>query len=126
MKPIQQTDDFLIEEIQRMYNLLGRAPIGYTEYKYRQKAINRFGSWENALQLAGVNGATISDEGLEIRARYIHEAKEIYRILGRAPKKTDFDDYRMVRYYFGTLGKLCEAAGMKRKNNSWVATENTL
>lgn len=120
MKSIQHTDDFLIEEIKRMNDVLGRPPVSYAEYKYKQTAISRFGSWENALQLAGLKMYAAADEGLEIRARYIREAKEINRILGRTPRAEDFDDYRKVKYYFETLGALYEAAGMKKKNNAWV------
>ncbi|WP_430534175.1 hypothetical protein [Listeria rocourtiae] len=97
------TDEYLIEEVNRITKVLGRPPIGAaSEFPGVGAATKSFGSWEEFLNAAGLSLVAPEGEGQEIKERYIKEAKEIIRILGRTPKMTDFDDYRIVKYYFGS------------------------
>lgn len=119
LKKIKYTDAFLIEELQRVANQIKRPPVGVAEYPYKKTVIERFGSWENALRMAGLTLHATEDEGPEIRTRYIREVKEICRVWKRVPRVRDFDDIRTVRYYFHTLSALLEAAGMVKKSNGY-------
>ncbi|KGL41820.1 hypothetical protein BMT55_01935 [Listeria newyorkensis] len=121
------TDEFLIEELQRISTKIGRPPSGLAEYRYKYTAVDRFGSWEHTLRMAGLTLYATEDEGLEIRARYIREVKEIYRIWGRVPRCRDFEDIQTVKYYFRTLSGLLEASGMiKKPNGNWEIPKDFL
>ncbi|MBC6316967.1 homing endonuclease associated repeat-containing protein [Listeria grandensis] len=127
MSKNKYTDEFLIEELQRISTKLGRPPSGLAEYPYKYTVVGRFDSWENTLCMAGLTLYASENEGLEIRARYIREVKEIYRIWGRIPRSRDFEDIQTVKYYFRTLSGLLEAAGMiKKSNGNWEIPKDFL
>lgn len=97
------TDEYLIDEVKRITKVLGRPPIGAaSEFPGVGAATKSFGSWEQFLNAADLTLVAPEGEGKETKERYIKEANEIIRILGRTPKMTDFDDYRVVKYYFGS------------------------
>ncbi|MBC2173856.1 homing endonuclease associated repeat-containing protein [Listeria booriae] len=113
------TDQFLIEEVIRTAKLLGRPPVGVTEYQYRNLATQRFGSWIKFLSEADLHWKADLGEGAEIRNMYIEEVRQIVHILNRVPRTSDFEDIREVRYYFKSLNGLLEAAGLEKKNNGY-------
>ncbi|MBC6309411.1 hypothetical protein HCJ66_07570 [Listeria sp. FSL L7-1582] len=97
------TDEYLIDEVKRITKVLGRPPIGAaSEFPGVGAATKSFGSWEQFLSAADLTLVASEGEGEDIKERYIKEANEIIRILGRTPKMNDFDDYRIVKYYFGS------------------------
>lgn len=113
------TNDFFIEEVKKTAELLGRPPVGRSEYQYRYLASQRFGSWQRFLEEAGLHGQAEPSEGIEIRNRYIAEVHKIVDVLNRVPRSSDFDDMREVKYYFKSLSGLLEAAGLEKMSNGY-------
>lgn len=119
----KHTDDELLDALRRAADELGRTPTqkeiaamdGYPSYMTYFK---RFGSWNEALRLAGI-------EPRERHVRRYTEAelitllKEAAAVLGRTPKTDDLqamDAYPSWHTYharFGSWNKALEAAGLR-------------
>ncbi|MCD2208565.1 homing endonuclease associated repeat-containing protein [Listeria booriae] len=113
------TNEFLLEEVKKVANQLGRPPVGATEFRYRYLASQRFESWARFLEEAGLSMQADLEESAEIRSKYIEAVHKIVNVLDRVPRTSDFDDIREVRYYFKSLSGLFEAAGLEKKSNGY-------
>ncbi|MBC2057937.1 hypothetical protein HCJ57_15530 [Listeria booriae] len=117
------TNEFLLEEVKKVANQLGRPPVGGTEFQYRYLAGQRFGSWPHFLEEAGLSMHADLEEGAEIRSKYIETVHKIVNVLDRVPRSSDFEDIREVNYYFRSLSGLFEAAGLEEKSNGNWSTK---
>lgn len=114
------SNEFLIQEVQRLAEELGRAPVGAKkEFAYTDMAIYRFGTWRHFIQAAGLTDKVVhvSRNRKYSDADLIQEAQRMAQTLGRAPSSTQGEfPYRMtVMRRFGSWPNFLEAAGLTEK-----------
>ena len=129
--PRKYTDEFLIEELLRVANLLGVSHVSHTGFNKNSPIAfttlaQRFGSWKQAHKIAGLD-----EEPLPKPIKYSDEflIKELLRVAELLGKKSvstsEFDANSLLgnaTYLrrFGTWTKACEKAGLEpwRTTNS--------
>lgn len=106
-KFVQIADEELLESLRDLAKELGRPPT-YTEmikaegYPHPCTYKNRFGSWENAKERAGLE----KERGI-VKSKLITDLKEAYRILGHTPSYKEMEgleDFASPRTYFKKFG----------------------
>ena len=107
MSKQKYTKEELLDIIRAKAEELGRAPFGY-EIPQRKVIVKNFGSWDNALEAAGlyINRQKYTDEQL------LEIIKEKAKELGRKPRRKDISQADTIAKRFGSWNKALEAAGI--------------
>ncbi|AQY50750.1 hypothetical protein PWEIH_09593 [Listeria weihenstephanensis FSL R9-0317] len=108
-------EEFLTAEVQRLAQELGRPPIsGPHEFPLYMSVMEYYDSWEDFLEHAGLRKYASEDEGAEVKEKLILDILQMEKIMRRFPTMSEFKDYRLVRYYFGSW-KAFKAACEEKK-----------
>lgn len=114
-------DDELVQLLQEAAEELGHAPtqreiIDKDEHPYPQTYMSHFGSWNNALEEAGLEPNAV---GSYEKEELLDRLKDLADEIGHTPSKkeiADSDEHpspRAYRYNFGTWTNAVEAAGLE-------------
>lgn len=115
------TDNELLDILKRFRNENGRVPmqsdfINNSEYPSYRSYYNRFGSWNNALLLAGLD--TDTNRKFYADNELLNYLKEFHDKNGKPPTHTDFTNnprypsFDTYRYRFGGWEKALKLAGL--------------
>ncbi|KGL41083.1 hypothetical protein BMT55_10145 [Listeria newyorkensis] len=112
-------EDYLIAEVKRISQELGRPPIsGPHEFPLYMSVMEYYDSWEAFLERAGLTKFAGEEEGKEVKEKLIRDILEMERIMRRFPTMSEFEDYRLVRYYFGSWKNFKVACEEKKQGVS--------
>lgn len=104
------TKERYVELLKDYATKLGRVP-GSNEIREAGAIINRFGSWNKALEAAELPVIKSKKEEL------IEIIQEKARELKRIPKSTEIRQYSTIYRHFGRWNKALEAAGLSKENH---------
>ncbi|MBC1291746.1 homing endonuclease associated repeat-containing protein [Listeria booriae] len=106
---------FLIEEVQRIAEELGRPPIsGPYEFPLYMSVMEYYDSWEAFLARAGLKKFAEAEEGQAIKDKLIDNVLEMEQIMRRFPTMSECQDFRLIRYYFGSWKNFKAACELRK------------
>lgn len=112
-----KTDQELLEELKRVSKELGKVP---TVTECQQIKLNvsryqkRFGSWNKALELAGLPVRNARRCGITTE-QYVDLLKNYTNKLGRVPSSKEIQEARAIINRFGSWNKALKAAGLQQE-----------
>ncbi|MBC6300291.1 homing endonuclease associated repeat-containing protein [Listeria booriae] len=109
------TNEYLIEEVQRLAKRIGRTPRA-KDFKHYNTASSRFGSWKNFIEAAGLP-AHKARKTKTIYSRYelAKAAQEQALVLRRAPSSNEFKYTHIVYEYFSSWDEFIKFTRLKPK-----------
>ncbi len=127
---IKYTKGELLDAIQGFHSTTGRVP-KLTEVGKQHAYVNHFGSWNNALKLAGFEprNRALNIPGMKtLKEDRIERIKRFDKILGRVPTNQDFYSIgtlrrKTLRRYFGSVRNAYIAAGINYPLRKWYLAE---
>lgn len=123
-----KNDQELLEELKRVSKELGKVP---TVTECHQIKLNvsryqkRFGSWNKALELAGLPVKNSRRRGITTE-QYVDLLKEYTTKLGRVPSSKEIQEGRAIINRFGSWNKALEAAGLARYKRKSFTQEDCI
>ncbi|MBC1473454.1 hypothetical protein HB852_02310 [Listeria grandensis] len=112
-------EEYLIAEVKRISVELGRPPVsGPREFPLYMSVMEYYDSWDAFLERAGLTKFASEADGVEIKEKLILDILEMERIIRRFPIMSEFKDYRLVRYYFGSWKNFKVACEAKKQEIS--------
>lgn len=116
------TNEMLIEELKKLGEQLGRIPV-YSDVKNYRLYDSRFGTWGNALRIAGFN-KEISPNHYASDEEIIELYRKLCKKLNRTATVSDIDNddsikISSVTFYrrFGSINRLREIVGVEKVYN---------
>jgi len=113
------TEEELLEIIRIKAHQLGRIPLR-NELPQRQTIVSRFGSWPEAVKMAGLDYQAIKKK--ELLQAIIEKEKE----LGRVPRIKEMRNGSLYKKYFGSWKNALKMVGMKSSKKARIYSDEFL
>lgn len=106
------SDEELLEILREAERVLGRPPKS-REIKQKQTIVKRFGSYSEALKVAGITPVREGSRTIPYTEEQLIKILQQFAIkFGRTPRRVDIKEYNSIRRCFGSFNDGLRAAGL--------------